>query len=400
MTISTSATTRRPARWSVPAGESDRVTNFELFFDLVFVFAITQVTGHITAEHDAVGLVQGAILLGLLWWAWSAYAWLGNQARVDADSVRLGMFVAMVAVFVVALTIPEAWHDRPGGLDAPLVLVIAFLVVRVVHQVLYVAASRGDANLRRQLALNVLPLTAGGVLLVIGAVVGGAAQTAVWGIALAVDWVMTYVTSVVGRGWRIRSVSHWVERHGLIVILALGESVVAIGAGASGEAVDWNLIAGSAVALAVATALWWLYFDAAVDATEHVLERYAPERRVRIAIDAYTYLHYLMILGIVVAAVAIEEVFRRSHDHHGLGGFAAVCLCLGVATYLLAHVLSWVRLDGKLKMPRLIAACIIAALTPLCAAVSPLLALTLVAIALIALVGYENRRYAEFRAGR
>ena len=135
-------------------GEDDRVTTFELFFDLVYVFAATQVTGYMAHEHSGYGVVQGLLVLALLWWTWSAYAWLGNQARVDEGVLRVGMAVAMAAIFVVALTIPEAWQDAPGGLDGPLVLVGAYLLVRCVHLALYGVAAAGDRGLRRQLAIT------------------------------------------------------------------------------------------------------------------------------------------------------------------------------------------------------------------------------------------------------
>ena len=125
-----------------PTGEDDRTTTFELFFDLVYVFAATQVTGYMVHEHRGRGVVQGLLLLALLWWTWSAYAWLGNQARADAGVVRAGMTVAMAAMFAVALTVPEAWQDAPGGLDGPLVLVGAYLVVRCTHLTLDRTARR------------------------------------------------------------------------------------------------------------------------------------------------------------------------------------------------------------------------------------------------------------------
>jgi low temperature requirement protein LtrA len=106
-----------------PTSEDHRATPFELFFDLVYVFAMTQVTGYMAAEHSAQGVLQGLLLLALLWWTWGGYAWLGNQARADEGLLRAGMVVAMAALFVVALTIPEAWQDAPGGLNGPLVLV-------------------------------------------------------------------------------------------------------------------------------------------------------------------------------------------------------------------------------------------------------------------------------------
>src|SRR5215216_2801724 len=251
-----------------PTSEDHRPTTFELFFDLVYVFAATQVTGYMAHEHSGHGVVQGLLLLALLWWTWSAYAWLGNQARVDEGVLRVGMAVAMAAIFVVALTIPEAWHDAPGGLDGPLVLVGAYLLVRCVHFVLYTVAATGDRELRHQLAISSAPLLASAALLVPGALLGGWIQTLLFAGALLVDWGGVYLTAREG-SWRLRSARYWTERHGLFIILALGESVVAIGAGAAQKAISAPLLLAAVLGVAAAVGLWWLYFDVASLAAEH-----------------------------------------------------------------------------------------------------------------------------------
>ena len=379
------------------AVDGHRVTPFELFFDLVFVFAITQVTGYIADTHTGLSIVQGGVVFGLLWWAWSSYAWLGNQAHADYGLIRLGMVPAMIAVFVVALSIPEAWHDEPGGLYAPAVLAVAYIVIRLVHEGLYVIAAAGDPGLRHQLALNLVPLTAGGILLLIGVGVNDTARTWVWAAALGVDWLLTYVTSMRGRGWRIHSIAHWVERHGLVVILALGESIVAIGVGASATRIDWELLVGASLGILVATAMWWLYFDISADAAERALHRRDPADQVQAAIEAYTYLHYWMILGIVITAVGIEEALAHANDSEALGGFAAGCLCLGPAAYLAGHVASWIRLDRVVKVQRVVAAAGLIVLWPVAASSPPLLAMALVAAALAAVVVFETLKYATVR---
>jgi hypothetical protein len=250
-----------------PASEDHRPTTFELFFDLVYVFAATQVTGYMAHEHSGHGVVQGLLLLALLWWTWSAYAWLGNQARVDEGVLRVGMAVAMAAIFVVALTIPEAWHDAPGGLDGPLVLVGAYLLVRCAHFVLYTVAATGDRELRHQLAISSAPLLASAALLVPGVLLGGWPQTLLFAGALLVDWVGVYLTARQG-SWRLRSPGYWTERHGLFIILALGESVVAIGAGAAQKPISAPLLLAAVLGVAAAVGLWWLYFDVASLAAE------------------------------------------------------------------------------------------------------------------------------------
>lgn len=393
----TPAPGRRSLRVRV-AGDGHRVTQFELFFDLVFVFAMTQITGSIAEAHSGAGVVRGAVLLSLLWSAWCCYAWLGNQLHADAGLARFGMIVAMLAVFVVALAIPEAWNDAPGGLHSPTVLVVAYVVLRVVHESLYVVGSAGDDGLRRQLRLNLVGLVSGCTLLAIGAIASDDARPYIWGVALVVDWTVTYVTAMRGGGWRIQSLEHFVERYRLVVILALGESVIAVGTGASGTAVDWQLLVGAGLGVLAATALWWLYFDVSADAAEQALRRVDAARRVRAAIDAYTYVHFAMVLGIVVTAVGVEEVLANAGDDDSLGGFAGGCLFLGPALFIAGHVVSWLRLNGTFKRQRIIAAAALVALVPVAGAIEPLPALALLVGVLAVLVAYETRRYADVRA--
>jgi low temperature requirement protein LtrA len=311
-----------------PTGEDDRVTTFELFFDLVYVFAATQVTGYMAHEHSGYGVVQGLLLLALLWWTWSAYAWLGNQARVDEGVLRAGMAVAMAGIFVVALTIPEAWQDAPGGLDGPLVLVGAYLLVRCVHLTLYGVAATGDRGLRRQLAITWGPLLAGAALLIAGALVGGWAQTLLFAAALLVDWVGVYLTSRRGN-WRLHSAGHWTERHGNFVILAIGESVVAIGAGAARQPISASLLLAAVLGVAAAVGLWWLYFDVASLAAEHRLAGAQGQAMARLALEAYTYGHFPIVAGIVLAALGVEGVLAHAGETKPLGGFYGAALWVG-----------------------------------------------------------------------
>jgi low temperature requirement protein LtrA len=387
-----------PARQRIRVtGDGHRVTPFELFFDLVFVFAITQITGHIAHTHTGASVLQGGVVLGLLWWAWSSYAWLGNQAHADYGLIRLGMVPAMIAIFVVALSIPEAWNDDPSGLHAPTVLGVAYIVIRLVHEGLYLVAAAGDDRLRHQVALNMVPLLGGGALILIGASVQDAARTWVWAAALVVEWGLTYVLSMRARGWRIHSVEHWVERHGLVVILALGESIVAIGVGASEIPVDWELLVGASLGIVIAAALWWLYFDVSAAAAERALHQRGADARVQAAIESYTYLHYWMILGIVVTAVGIEEAIAHADIDGGLGAFAAGCLCLGTASYLAGHVMSWMRLSRVVKVQRVVAVGGLLLVWPLATASRPLVSLAVVTAMLLVLVVFETVKYADAR---
>jgi low temperature requirement protein LtrA len=381
-----------------PTSEDDTATTFELFFDLVYVFAMTQVTGYMAHAHDALGILQGLLVLALLWWTWCAYAWLGNQARADTGVVRAAMAVAMAALFVVALTIPEAWDDAEGGLYGPLVLVGAYLLVRCVHLTVYAVAARGDAGLRRQLAISWVPTLAGAVLLVAGVLLGGWLQTVFFAGALLVDWGGIYLTSREGN-WRIHSAPHWTERHGLFVILAIGESVVAIGVGAAGQPINAPLLAAGVLGVAVALCLWWLYFDVVSRVAEHQLRDARGQVRVRMAIEAYTYGHFPIVAGIIVGAVGVEGVLAHAGDGESLGLFYAVALYGGVALYLAGHLLFKQRMYTALSLPRLVTVGVLLLALPAAAFLPPLVGLAGLVLLLGVLIGVESRRYAALSTG-
>jgi low temperature requirement protein LtrA len=376
-----------------PTSEDDSATTFELFFDLVYVFAMTQVTGYMVHAHNAVGVLQGLLVLALLWWTWCAYAWLGNQAKADTGIVRAAMAVAMAALFVVALTIPEAWDDAEGGLDGPLVLVGAYLLVRCVHLSVYALAARGDPGLRRQLAISWGPTVAGAVLLVAGVLLGGQLQTAFFAGALVVDWGGIYLTSREGN-WRIHSAPHWTERHGLFIILSIGESVVAIGVGAAGQPISTPLLAAGVLGIVAALGLWWLYFDVVSRAAEHRLRDAQGQARVRMALEAYTYGHFPIVAGIIV-----EGVLAHAGEGEPLGLFYAAALYGGFALYLAGHLLFKQRMYAALSVPRLVTVGVLLLALPAAAFLPPLVGLAGLVLVLGVLIGVETRRYAALRAG-
>lgn len=373
------------------------MTTFELFFDLVFVFAFTQTSRLMEHEHSWFGAMQGMIILALLWWSWVSYSWLSNQAHVDEGVIRLGMTVAMTAMFVVALTIPEAFDDFEGGLSGPLVLAAAYTVVRVSHTVLYIVAADDDTALRRQVLRTSTAMVLGSSLIITGAVVGGQAQTWFWLAGLLTDFGLTYVTSV-GGNWRIHSAAHWAERYGLIVILALGESIVAIGVGASRIPVDVAILAGSIFGIGLTVCLWWLYFDMIALAAEHVLSKLQGKSRVSLAVDAYTYMHLLLIAGIVLSALGVETALAHIGEPDAFGWFGAAHLTGGTALYLAGHAAFWKRVGGNWKVWRLLGALALILLMPLAATVSALGAMALVFGLCAALVAIETTLYRDKRA--
>ncbi len=386
-----------PFRVIRPSTEDHRVTTFELFFDLVFVFAFTQVTALMAKEHSAMGILQGLVLLMLLWWSWVAYSWLANQTHVDEGIVRIGMIVAMLGMFGVALTIPEAFSDADGGLSGPLVLALCYVVVRLVHGTLYVLAAGEDRALRRQVIRSSSAGFVGGAIIVVGAIVGGEYQVWWWLGGLVADAVLIYLTSI-GGNWRVQSVAHWAERYGLIVILALGESIVAIGVGAAKLPVSGPILFGAALGLLLSVGLWWLYFDVIAVAAEHELSRTTGVVRANLATDAYTYLHVTIIAGVVISALGVEEVLAHVESVDAFGWFGAVALLGGTSLYLAGHGFFWRRVGGTWKLWRLGTATLLLLLIPWAALLPPLAALGLVVLIVIALVVIETTKYAEKRA--
>jgi low temperature requirement protein LtrA len=383
--------------------DTHRVTSLELFFDLVFVYGLTQVTGLMAAAPTWHRALEGLLVLALLWFAWSAYAWLGNQAKADEGVLRLALVVAMVGVFLVALAIPNAFEEQAGSLNAGLLLAVSLVAVRAVHLGVYFIAAGDDRGLRRQLLLTAVPVAAWAVLLVAGAEFDGNRRIGLWALALAIDYVGIFVSARAG-GWRLNAAGHFAERHGLIIIIAIGESIVAIGVGATALPLTWPVLIAVLLGLAVSVTLWWSYFDVVAPAAERVLARAQGQARSYLARDSFTYLHFPMVVGIVYLAFGMKEVVNYVADtsHHELSDSLAtvplVSLYGGVALYLLAHICFRLRNLHTLNRQRLAVAVLLVVLLPVVAHVPALAALGILAGLMVALIGYEVTKFAEARA--
>jgi low temperature requirement protein LtrA len=366
--------------------ERGRVTPLELFFDLVVVFAITQVTTFLSRNPTWGGLLRGLLLLGALWWAWSAYAWLTNALDPEEGGVRLAVLAAVAAMLVVSLAAPGAF-GRDG-----VIFGVGYLLVRVLYVVLYAIAGRGDRDTFRAVRRLSLSMVAP-VLLVVAGFVHGSAQLALWGAALAI----LYLGALLGhmRGFRV-SPEHFVERFGLIVIIALGESIVAIGVGAGGVRLSAGVIAAALLGITVAACVWWSYFDWVVYITQARLAEATGRQRAVFARDAYSYLHLPMVGGIVLFAFGLKTTL--AHVDTSLSSLPALGLCGGIALYLLAHVGLRLRIGGGLGRGRPMATLLLIGLFPVALVVSALVALSLVAAVCVLLIAYEVLRYREGRA--
>jgi low temperature requirement protein LtrA len=352
----------------------------------VVVFAITQVTSFLSDHPTWGGVLKGMLLLSAVWWAWSAYAWLTNALDPEEGGVRILVFAAIAAMLVLSLAEPGAF-----GSDG-VIFGVAYLVVRLLHLVLFAIAGRGDADMTRAIGRISASIVAP-VLLIAAGFVHGAAQLALWGAALAV----LYVGALIGhmRGFRV-SPEHFVERFGLIIIIALGESIVAIGVGAAGLSLDAYVIGVAFLGITVAACLWWSYFDWVVYVAQAYLAEATGGTRARLARDVYSYLHLPMVAGIVLFAFGLKATL--AHRGASLGTVAAVGLCGGVALYFLAHVLLRLRIGGGVGRGRPTAAVLLVALIPAATVVPTLASLALVAAVCVALIAYEALRYRGARA--
>jgi low temperature requirement protein LtrA len=369
------------------AAREHRVTPLELFFDLVFVFGFTQVTTVLSDNPTWSGLEHGLLILAVLWWAWASYAWLTNTLNSDEGAVWGAMLVAMAAMFIGALAVPEAF-GRHG-----VVFGVAFVIMNVTYLTLYALGVRDDHDLRAAI-LRMAPMALVGATLITAAgFTHGSLRPLLWLAALAVGLIGPLFSG--SSGWRVEP-AHFIERHGLIVIIAIGESLIAIGLGARTTTLNTGVIVGALLGFVVVTSFWLAYFDYFPARVQQLLAERSATERTALARDVYTYLHLPMVAGIVLFAFAMKKTLE--HVGNELETIPALALCGGPALYLSAFLGLRFRITRTLGRGRLIAALACAALVPVALVVPGLLALALVAAVWIALHAYELIWWRDSRA--
>jgi low temperature requirement protein LtrA len=280
---------------------SARVSTLELFFDLVFVFTITQLTAVLVAGGDAAAVAQVLVMLAVIWWMYDGYAWLTNAIATDHLRHRLLLIGGMGGFLVIALAVPEA-YDGKG-----LAFGIGYLAVVALHAGMYV---RGTSLSEVRAILRLVPFNLGAaVLVLVGGALGGDAQWVIWALAAALLWFTPWLTSTEGF---VIAAEHFVERHGLVVIVALGESIVVIGAAAT-LALDAGLVLVVLLALALSASFWWLYFSDE-GAVERAMLDAPAERRPALALTAFGYWHYGLLLAIVAVAAGLKKAVGDPYD--------------------------------------------------------------------------------------
>jgi low temperature requirement protein LtrA len=366
--------------------EGERVTPLELFFDLVFVLAITQCTALMAHHPTWSGIAQGLLVLGMLWWAWTGYSWLTSVIDPEEGAVRLVMFGAMAALLLVSICVPEAF----GSLALAFALIYG--VVRTAHIALFMLASPEDDALRHSVLGLAASTAVAVVLLAAASLFDGFAQGALWALALLLDMAGPYFFG--SEGWRLVP-SHFAERHGLVVIIALGESIVAIGVSAAGE-LDLGIGTAAVLGVALTAAMWWIYFDVVAIVSGRRLAEAEPGRvQNEMARDSYSYLHLAMVAGIVLVALGLKMTIGHSSAHlHTVPAFA---LLGGLALYLLGHVAFRYRHVHTINRRRLLLAIVLLILVPVATEVPALATLAVANVLVWALIAYETRLYGEGR---
>jgi low temperature requirement protein LtrA len=371
------------------AEREQRVAPLELFFDLVFVLSFTQVTAAMAGDPSWEGLGEGMLILAAVWWAWAAYGWLTNAIDPDEDLNRMAVLSAMAAMLVVSLAIPEAFGDR-GVLFG-----CAYFLVRGLHLVLYIRTTgREEDAYNLEAILKLAPgLLLGSALLIVAGLLDGGARASVWILAILIDWSTPLLF---GSEEFHLDPRHFAERYGLIVIITLGESVLAIGAGAAGIDLGTGETVAAVLGIASVATLWWAYFDVVAIVAERRLSEAAPGEQAPLARDAYSYIHFPMIAGIVLLSLGLKQTL--GHVAEALETVPAVALCGGPAIYLIGHILFRLRTLGSLSAHRSLATVALLAMIPLALEADALVALAAVTAVLVILIAYERVALRDARA--
>jgi low temperature requirement protein LtrA len=377
------------AAMEASAVEIERRTSYlELFFDLVFVFAITQVTALMIGDPTAGGFAKGALVLALVYWAWSAYAWATNAIDLSSPGLRLGYLVAMGASFAMAVSVPDAYAERAGW------FAVSLFAVRILQLVLYASGLREDVE-QRAAVMRLAPWFAiAPTLVLVGGFVDEGLRIVLWVAAVAIDVAGT-LRQREGAGFRV-SPAHFAERYALFIIIALGESVVAVGSGLAGHEKDAAFAAALAVAFVGVAAIWWAYFDFTAAVLARVLANRPESVRGPLARDVFTLCHYPMVLGIILFAVAAKKTV--AHPSEPLSGFGRFALAGGVAMFLVGFALGRYRIVRHVAYERVAAAAVAIVAVLVLPDLDALALMAVVVGILVAGLAWETVHLRAFRA--
>ncbi|MEV4695135.1 low temperature requirement protein A [Micromonospora echinospora] len=383
-----------------------RTTRLELFYDLVFVFAFLSVTTLTASVLTPVNLYRFLLVLALLWWSWTGFARMGNAFRADQGVLPLVGVVTVAATFLLVLSTPSAFANRGGWLPGPLVFAGCYFVIRTAQLTVFAWADRADPARRRGLRIRFLAPTVATALLVVAGILPGrlaqerfavGLQLALWTLALLVEYLSGAILGQ--QWWVVVSAGHWAERHALIVLVALGESLIALGLGPKrGLPLTGPVAVAALLGVVIVATLWWAYFDTLSFALEQALHQ-ARDRaaRLRLARTVYTFLHLPMVAGIILFALGLKDLLAEATSPATpawgppLGTFWAGILFGGVGLYLLSIAACWWLADRRVRPPLLVTVLLLVAAVPAVAPLHELNALVVLAVLTAAGVAWETR---------
>jgi low temperature requirement protein LtrA len=325
-----------------------RTTPVELLWDLVFVFAVTQVTTLLVHRTDWARLGEAMLVLALVWWAWSAFVWAANAQEEESRTLRACLLAGTALIFIVGLAVPKAFgHDS-------LLFVLAYAAVRFLHLGVYADASRRGRAGRAAILSFAVTVVIGMVLLVIGALIHGSERAVLWLVALAIDYAgPAWLTRERLRGLQQVAVAHFAERYGAFVIICLGESILAVGVGISARPLTAGVLIAATLPLLTAVGMWWTYFDRVADRAQERLR--VHEDPVLAAADAYSYMHLIVVAGIIIFAGGVKLAVHHSVTAP-MPDAGRLAMCGGAAVYLVGLAAFRLRMLGEHSVGRLLVA--------------------------------------------
>lgn len=363
------------ARITIVSPEDQKATYVELFFDLVFVFSVTQVVSLLHDGLDWVAIGQAFLVFWLVWWTWTQFSWSLNAADTKHRLVQLAVLIATGLAFFMAVAVPEAFGERS------LWFAITYVLVRTIGLGLYYFVAVENPTLRAALRTWIVLSSAGLLAVLIGGLVGGTAQYWIWGFAILLD---VYAAGVSGQAeeWNLHP-THFAERHGLFVIIALGETLIIAASTVSDALWTGQLLMVAVLAVAITGGLWWSYFPQAMPALEHALASSQGSERSKIARDSYSLIHFLMLAGVIAYAVSIEEVI--AHPTAALPPTGTVTFALGMTLFVAGMAAALWRATGSLPLPRVILSIVTGIAIVATTGVAPILTLGIALVGIIAI---------------
>ncbi len=360
------------------ANDDQPVSFAELFFDLIFVFSVTQVVHLLHGSFDLVHLGQAVLVFWLVWWAWTQFTWALNAADTKHNWILIAVLVATALAFFMAVSVPQSFTDHGWWFAT------SYVAVRSIGIILYLWVTGADPKMRSAVRMFALLSIAGLISALMGGILGGAAQYWLWGLTILLDIV---AAGIGGRNshWNLH-VTHFTERHGLFIIIALGETLIVAASAAASEPWEGKLVIVSALAVGITSVMWWHYFYRLKDKMEHALASSSPAKQGAMGRDVYSLLHFPLVCGLIIYTTAIEEAML-----HPAGVFSSegrIALSVGIFLFSMSLVITFFRATGKVLYFRAILTLLISAVVFFASALNVLmmLALSLVGLLLISII--------------